>query len=286
MKYPIEIELTDNCTLKCEWCVNSFLENKWFISRVDFDKILDYIQKNLQHISYVNLSWIWDVFIHPDFSYFVDQICSKFQWKNFSLLIPNKWQAFNKKILKDLQKLVYANISFNVSIWFFSLVQEKNERLLWSKQHPCTFSFLKSLRKNNIPCSIELASNNLAEFKYLKKIANTLGIGYSFQWMHNFWWHFIDNNSLKYYKPGTFSVSEEYVEDNFFCKFIPFISKDLKLFPCSISWKKDTFFVRDFREVLESGICFQDVVADIRSYLWKWEKCKKCTIYKISTLNQ
>ena len=56
VKYPIELELSSFCSLKCISCINSSIKSKTNISIENFDLILDYVFKNKDNILYINLS--------------------------------------------------------------------------------------------------------------------------------------------------------------------------------------------------------------------------------------
>lgn len=43
IKYPLEIELTNYCSLKCISCVSRDLNNRWFLSENHFDLIINFI---------------------------------------------------------------------------------------------------------------------------------------------------------------------------------------------------------------------------------------------------
>jgi len=246
MRYPIEIELTDFCWLACRDCINPHLENKSYMSISDFKKILEYIYVNKKNILYVNLSWIGDVFLHPDFTHLIDLFCNKFRWEKVNVLIPNKWQAYTQVIIESLQKIKDAWLWLNVSVWFFSLLEDKHNRITQRNTFYKTMNFMKSLKKYSIPFSIELATNDVREEKYLKKIWNLFNVWYSMQWMHNFWWFFKEQQSPEAYQQCSFDVSNDYILEDFYCPFIPLISKEWQIYTCSISWKKAPFFYKDF----------------------------------------
>jgi hypothetical protein len=58
MKHPIEIEITDHCTLKCNCCPNKDYVNKNHISDMDFYLIIDYVYKNRKKILFLDLCGI------------------------------------------------------------------------------------------------------------------------------------------------------------------------------------------------------------------------------------
>gem|GEM_PF-4520485 len=56
MKYPIELELSSFCTLKCKSCINKDLEEKYFMKEEDFYKITDFLYKNIDELLCIDLA--------------------------------------------------------------------------------------------------------------------------------------------------------------------------------------------------------------------------------------
>ena len=283
MKYPIELELTDICALKCMNCINSQLDNKSYMSLEIFSKILQYISSNKHNVLYLNLSWIGDVFLHPEFSKFIDLLCEKIWGTKIDILIPSKWQSYNSEILKSLKKIQNSGLKLNVSVWFFSLIPSKHNKIVWhSTGFEKTMDFMKALKYHTIPFSIELATDDTKELKYLNKIANIFEVWYSIQWVHNFGGHFEDKLLPRVYNQCSFHTDNEYILDWFYCPFIPLISKDWYIYPCSISWKKEIFFYKKIDYFYENDISFYDMIFMIKKFLWNGEKCKNCSVFKLS----
>lgn len=282
MKYPIELELTDFCWLKCINCINPYLENKSYMTLQNFTKVMSYVYDNRDSILYLNLSGIWDIFLHPDFLEIIDIICDRLSGSWINILIPNKWQSFTWEIINGLVKLRDFGFWVNISIWFFSMISTENDKMTQIKNFSKSLAFMLCLKKSNIQFSLEVASNSVLEKEYLAKIWKIFHVWYSSQWVHNFGWFFEKNTSTKEYKQSSFSVSNKYILDNFYCPFIPFISKDLKIYTCSISGKNNKFFYEDFDYFLINDICFLDMVYKLKDFLWNGNKCLECTIYQLS----
>jgi DNA repair photolyase len=104
-KYPLEIEFTDYCGLKCESCVNPLLQEKGYLSRKNYEAILDYIFANKDKILYINFAGIGDMFLHPNINDFLEYFIQKFKDTNIHVLIPTKGQSLNDTHILLLKKM-------------------------------------------------------------------------------------------------------------------------------------------------------------------------------------
>lgn len=279
--YPIEIELTDFCWLKCKSCVNPLLKNKGFMSIDDYNKILDYIYKNLENILYVNFSWIWDIFLHRDILLFLDLFIDKFKYTWVSLLIPTKWQSITASHIEVLAKFKDNGINLNVSIWLFSLVKSRHDRLSWIASFDSIIKLIKELKKYKINFSLELLDSFITKkevknfYRFLKKIQ----IWWCIHSYHNFWW-LINNIFFSYWKEKCSFNWEKYKIKWFYCSFLPFVSKSWNIYTCSISWKKKDFLVWNMKDVFIRFPNYIDLVNYIKGEFLSVNKCKSCSIYK------
>lgn len=286
IKYPIEIELTDFCWLKCASCVNPLLKNKGFLSINDFEIIIDYIYKNKDNILYINFSWIGDVFLHKDFNLLIDLFIVKFKNTWVNVLIPTKWQSINVKHLETLKKISINWINLNISIWMYSLIENVHNSLSWSKTFYKTIEFMKDLKKNNICFSLELLKNKVSEKenKIFNNFINKVWIWWSIHNYHNFWWS-INNKNYKYWKEECSFDWWWYQINWFYCAFIPFISKSWNLYSCSVSWKNKTHMIWNIKKLFIKFPDFRNLVLFIKNDFLNKDKCKNCSIYEWYTKN-
>lgn len=279
IKYPIEIEITDFCSLKCKNCINPLLKNKGFISISMFDSILDYIYKNIENISYLNLSWIWDIFLHKDIKIIFEKILEKFAFTNINILIPTKWNIFCEENIVILKKMQNSWININVSIWIYSINEKINNYFLWVKSHHKILKFILLCKKNNVNFSIELLNNFISksEKKIFKNFVKKIGVWWKISNYHNFWWNLeID---FKLWKNKCDFSWENYKIKDSFCSFIPMISKDGKIYTCSISWKNKNFLVWDFYHLIKKYENYIDLVFFIKNNFVNSKNCSKCSIF-------
>lgn len=280
-KYPIEIELTDFCTLKCLNCVNPFLKNKWFMSQSDFIQILSYIYKNKDSILYINLSWIWDIFSHPKFIIFFELIIEKFSGTNINILIPTKLQQFKPEHITVLLKAKKSGININISIWIYSVIKKKHDELCGFDNYDNIFKKIKLLRQNNIDFSFELLDNNLSnlEKQYFDKLLFSLGVDWSIHNYHNFWGEIWLTNKNVWLESCTFN-SEDYKLELSHCSFIPIISQNWDIYTCSISWKNKNFLIWNYKFLFNKYPKYADLVNYINKDFLNKEICKNCSIYQ------
>lgn len=280
-KYPIEIELTDFCSLSCVNCINPLLKNKGLMSYLDFENILNYLYDNIEYILYINFSWIGDIFLHPDIEKFLLCFIDKFKGTNIKVLIPTKGQSYRCELLPLFIKMRDSNINLNISVWIFSLNALKHNLITKKDSFNQSIYFMKELKKNNIHFSLELISNNIKEIEYLKKLSNIFECWYSIQNYHNFWW-ILDNIKVpSYYNWSSFWIDEDYTFKWFYCSFIPMIWKDWNIYTCSISGKKEPFLIWNYKDLFLKYRKYEDLVFYIKYYIESKKNCSNCTIFKI-----
>ncbi len=280
MKHPIEIELTDFCSLQCESCVNPLLQNKGFISNKIYEDILEYIFQNKENILFINFSWIWDIFLHPKIIFLFDIFISKFKNTWIKVLIPTKWQSVKKDYFEIFEKMRKNGIYFNISVWLYSIRKDFYNRLTKSNTFDITMRFIKKLKKQNISFSLELLinKNTISEIPLFKKLANLLEVWYSLQWYHNFAGHNKILESLG--NNCTFSEDDNYWFKDFFCYFIPLFDSKWNIYTCSISWKNKNFLVWNISDLFVEFPKYTKLMDFIKSDFLSKDKCKNCSIYK------
>ncbi len=283
MKYPIELEITDNCWLKCSYCPNKFYKDKGFMLEEDFYSIIDYIYANIDNILFLDLSGIWDIFLHPKIWVFLKYLSKKFSNTWFEILIPTKWVSINDKHISILQKISEDWLNFNLSIWIYSIVEKKHDNISWVKCFSNIILFLKKLKKYNIPFSLELLINeySIKELPYFYKLGGILWVNYKVHNFHNFGGSIKEKwldklNSKDYKLKCSFADDETYWLD-FYCKYVlPFISKDSFLYFCSHWGKQNKYKWENILFLIKKYPNYLDLLEYIKKKLNK-NICKDCT---------
>lgn len=279
MKYPIEIEFTDFCSLKCKYCINPLFLNKGFLSIANFDFILNYIYDNKEKILYINFSGIWDIFLHPKKNVFFKKIIKKFAQTNINILIPTKGNSLKKDDFEILQNMKSSWININISVWIFSIIPEINDFIMWKEVFSEIISFIKNCKKYKIPFSLELLNNKSEKEKQIfEKFLEKLNIWWTISSYHNFAGNLEINKEI--WKNDCNFSGENYKINDFYCSFIPFISKNWNIYSCSISWKNKKFFVWNIQNMFKKFPNYLDLVKYIQEKFLNSEKCKKCSIYQ------
>ena len=287
MKYPIELELTNYCLLKCEFCPNKDFKNRSFIDEKYFYKIIDYIYFNRNKILFLDLSWIWDVFLHPKIWDFLLYISKKFKNTNFEILIPTKWNSINYKHINVLKQIHNEWLNFNLSIGFYSMLPEKHDIISWKENFFQIIDFIKKIKNEQIPFSLELLIDkySINELKYFYKFWDKLWVNYKVHNYHNFWWS-IKNKELEKFNSKDFKLKcsfaddEKYKLDNFYCEYtLPFIWSDGFLYLCSHWWKQLKYKSENILDLFIKYPNYLDLLEYIKNRLTK-NICRNCTYLK------
>ena len=285
-KYPIEIEFTNLCWLKCLYCVNKNIVNKSYLSEEKYDLFLDYVYSNIDNILYINMAWIGDLFLHPKIDLFLLKFIKKFKNTNIDVLLSTK--ALNiTKYINILKQFKLNNINLSISIGLFSFDKENYDKFTWVKwSFNKTLKSILVLRNTNIDFSLELliskySINSLKQFKiFWEKIwVNTI-----FHKLHNFWWRIdlkgekLNYTWLKNYCDFSW---EEYNSNDYYmklsnCNFIPFIDINWFFNLCSLSAHKWELLIYNL----------DNIEASFKSYIWLVEyfrskidnECTECSL--------
>lgn len=286
MKYPIEIELTDICLLNCRYCPNHTYKDKWFISEYNFNLLLNYLSKNIENILFLDLSWIWDIFLHPKIEKFLILLSEKFSKTDLQILIPTKWNSINNNHLKLLKKISDDWLKINISIWFYSLRKEIHDTISWVNNFQKLINTIKKLKKFDIGFTLELLINkySFSELWYLNEFSNKLWVNYKVHNYHNFWWLINDNEfenyNSKQYKLNCSFADEENYEYGFHCSYtMPFISKNWYLYYCTHWGKQEKFKIDKIEKLFNKFPNYEDLL----NYIKKTKNisiCKNCTYMK------
>jgi len=159
MRYPIELELSDHCLLKCSCCPNKMYKDKWFMTFDRFKFIVDYLYKNLDNILFLDLSWIWDIFLHPEIDIFLLYLSDKFSKTWLNILIPTKGNSVTNKHIDLLKKCYVAWLRFNLSVGIYSLRSDIHRRISWADNFITIINFIKRIKAEWLPFSLELLIN-------------------------------------------------------------------------------------------------------------------------------
>lgn len=283
-KYPIELELTNFCSLECKYCINKNLEKKWFIEEKNFLKILDYIFINRENILYLNLSWVGDIFLHPKINNFLIEIIKKFRWTGFKILLSTKWSFLTEQNIKILKKFWENNINLNISFGIFSMIPEIYDSFVNRK-----WSFEKTIRniffikKAWISFSMELLLTNYSQnsIEIYKNFCQKLWVNPVFHNLHNFGGRIdISGEKITFAKSNcTFEENwdnENYFYENFSkCNFIPFIDYNWNFNLCSLdshSWN----ILFNFNDVEDEK--YINLIKKFPKYMGK--NCENCSLNK------
>ncbi len=286
MKYPLELEITDYCWLKCIYCPNKNYKKHFYLNKNVFYKIIDYIYLNKDNILFLDLSWIWDIFLHPNINDFLLYIFHKFKNTWLEVLIPTKWVAVTDKNLEILKRIYKEWLKFNLSIWIYSLIENKHNKMTWIKSFRKTIDFLKKLKNNNLPFSLELLinRNSIKELDYFYKFGEKLWVNYKVHNYHNFWgsieWDNLEKYNLNTYKLKCSFADDETYELDFYCKYtLPFFSSNWYLYSCSHWGKQERYKTENILYLIDKYPNYLDLLEYVKSKLNK-KICDKCTYYK------
>lgn len=286
-KYPIEVEITDFCTLRCDCCPNKSFKSKWYISDENFYKIIDYVYVNHEKILFLDLCGIWDIFLHPRICNYFDYIWKKFAWKKLDILIPTKWAWINVKHIKALHRLKDKWINFNVSFWLYSMRESIHNKIAGHKNFDKMIRIMKLFKKEWLSLSLELLVNKYSfeEIEYFYKFWEALWVNYKIHNYHNFWWSMKNEDIYKYnkkdYKFKCSFADDETYELDFYCKYtFPFIARDGYLFSCSHWWKQERYRVDTISKLLADYPDYEDLLKYVTSEKLNKTVCKDCTYFK------
>lgn len=286
-KYPIEIELTDFCSLECICCPNRNFQDKWNISDENFYLSMDYVHDNLGNILFLDLCGVWDIFLHPKIDIYLEYLWKKFIWTNLEILIPTKWTIIKDSTLEILKQLKEEKINFNISIWFYSMRPKIHDKIAWWNSFQRTLSFIAKLQAFWIPFSLELLINKFSinELEYFYSFGNKLWVNYKIHNYHNFWGSLEKNDIFNYntknYKFKCSFADDETYELDFYCKYtLPFVSKDWYLYSCSHWWKQEKYKTEKISYLFKKFPKYQDLLNYIIQEKLNHKICKNCTYFK------
>lgn len=277
-KYPIEIEFTNNCWLRCISCISKKITNKWFLEENIYDKILNFLVYNHSEIEYITLWWLWDNFLHPKILEYLDKL-KLLGGYNMPILIPTKWINFNIQLIDKIIELKKYWLDINIQIWIFSLKKELFNSMYWkmektsNKIHTYSYyekfiSFIKLLKAKQLDFSLELLLTRFSEneVSYFWKFCHSINVDWVIHRLHNFWWKlktynilYTANNSYNAFHCSYNKSLENNLKDYYHdkCWFFPYIDFEWTIYP----W---TF-------------CTHYAIWNISNYSWTYiELVKKC----------
>lgn len=288
IKYPIELEITSFCSLQCISCIHPSITSKHHVSEHDFDVMLDYVFENRENILYLNLSGVWDIFLHPEIEKLLLKIVKKFSGTGLNILISSKGTILKENALKILSKYKKYNIYLNVSVGIYSLDKDKYEAFTKvENSFEKVMKFLLFLKKYEIPFSLEMLMSQYSVWSIHKfqALCQAFWVAPVLYRAHNFWgriafetWR-VDGENLK----ENCDFDETQREENSFytsfshCHFIPFFSSDGKVSLCSLSSHGGEIY--DFSYVREVFPNYIDLVFDCKSKI-SFQKCGSCSLYR------
>lgn len=299
IKYPIEIEFTNNCALKCISCISKDYKNKWSISSKNFNTILEFLDKNLDDITYVTLGWLWDNLLHKDILILLDGF-KRFNKRELNILIPTKWNALTEEIILKLQELKKNWININIQIWIFSL-REKVQNFMSGIDENKNFNYfkifidkIKYLKKIRLDFSLELLLTKLSENETDRfyDFCNWIGVDGVVHRLHTFWWKLTTYSDLyssnKNFTAFHCSYDESKVDDenhyyNDKCWFFPYIDWEWNIYPGTFCthyniWKIENFIHENAMEHIVEK-CYQAI--NLQN-----EYCLKCTDNPVNNLKE
>lgn len=286
MKYPIEIEITNKCLLKCNFCPNKSFINKWFMDFKLFKKLIDYILINKDNVLFLDFCWIWDIFLHPDFDLLFSYMESKLTNTWIKVLIPTKWNSITKNQLNLLHKSYLNWLNINISIWFYSMNKKIHDKLSWFPNFNKIIFFIKNLKKHNIPFSLELLINkySIREIDFFYNFWKILWADYKVHNYHNFWWTIKSNFWWKLNSDNfKFDCSFDYTKTNLYNSFcvwpMPLISYDGFLYFCTHWWKQNSFKWLDINFLINKYKNISDLFKYSLNSI-SFDTCNKCTYFK------
>jgi hypothetical protein len=285
MKYPIEIEISDYCSLKCQCCPNKDFKVNWNISEENFHLALDYVYLNSEHISFLDLCWLWDIFLHPKIDNFLIYLAEKFKDREIKVLIPTKWISVNAKNINTLKKIKDIWLDYNISIWIYSVRKEVHDKITWFKgSFSKTFEFIQKLKDNDLPFSLEMMINSFSvnEIEYFQNICSSLWVNCKVHNYHNFSWSIKKDNLFKYNSKDnkiqcSFADKEDFDLDLYCKNPLPMISWDWKLFACTHWWKHKRYMIEDISSIFVKYPDYENLLNYIFKNKLSESLCKDCT---------
>lgn len=288
MKYPIELEITNYCSLQCKCCPNSSFQERVHMSFLDFQYVINYIDKNKEHILFLDISGIGDIFLHPEIDVFLRLLGERFSDKKLDILIPSKLTFIRNSTLNILRELTTKyHLSYNISIWIYSMrasIHDAITKLPGSFLQ--TVKMMKILKNLNIPFSLELMINQFSskEEDVFIEFAQAFGVNYKVHNFHNFWGSITNFHAQKYNQPHlkwkcSFADDETY-ELDFYCKYtLPFIGSNGFLYWCSHGGKQEKFKIDTLSNTLGVYTSYPDLLKFITKTKLNPDICKWCTYF-------
>lgn len=292
VRYPLEIEFTNYCSLKCISCISKNVKDKWFLWRQKYKRILVFIERNKNYIEYLNLGWLWDNCIHPDILEYLDEL-KLLKGMNISLLMPTKWVSISDKILLKIKELKDLGIKINIPIWIFSLKRDVLNFMVWmsdinTKETQLDYykkfsDFIKKLKFYKIDFSLELLLTKFSQWEIgvFRKFCWKLWVEWVIHRLHNFWWR-LKTFSFLYTDKEFFNAFhcsyEDSLEDkgdayyNDVCWFFPYIDFKWDIYPWTFCmhyylWNIENY-VGNFPDLIRT--CQKEI--DLNNSF-----CSKCT---------
>ena len=290
LKYPIELELSSYCGLRCKSCINSDLVKRKFIEAWDYRAIIDFLFLHKDCISFIDISGIWDAFLHPKISDFLEYFYNTFKWCNISVNFSQKWQAITEEHICILEKMQESWIQIDIFIWVFSIRENVYKYLSWWDSFKRVVAFAKLMHRKGFNVSMELLNNYFSHWEYEKfyELCNAIGCSASIKNITNFWWllstqqwYLFGYNNM-FESPNLIRASEKIVDARHIeekCGSTPYISAEWKIIVCSylqgyeddrgLIWHVDDLSEMTLQEIYE------------KSYEKMFTKiCEGCSLYK------
>ena len=287
MRYPIEIELTDYCTLSCECCPNKTYINKSYMEDKVFYSIIDYIFNNQDNILMVDLCGVGDIFLHPKICEYLDYIGDKFKWTSIQILIPTKWSIIQQKHIEALIRLHNKGIDYDISIGMYSLRPHVHDAISGTKNFSKMMNFILECKKNKLLFWLELLLNNFSihELPYFYAFWKKLQTNYKVHTYHNFWGSMEESNlynDASLYKDleCEFAWEEVYMTDHFCQYTMLFLAKDGYIYSCSHWWKQKQFRTEHILDLIVKFPKYNDLVHYITKEKLSKKDCINCTYFK------
>lgn len=262
IKYPLEIEFTNHCGLKCISCISRDLDHRGFISRENFEVLMNFLDKNLEDIKYITFWWLWDNLLHKDILYFLDRF-KVFSSRNLNILIPTKWNALTQEIILKIKELKKAGLNINIQIGIFSL-REKVQNFMSGLDADSNFNYfqifknqVKYLKKVKLDFALELLLTKFSENEVdnFYKFCNTIWVDWVVHRLHTFWgklktYEDLYSNKKDYdafhcsYNESEKDDSNDYYHDK--CWFFPYIDWSWTIYPWTFCTHYNIWKLEDF----------------------------------------
>lgn len=188
-RFPVELEISSYCPLLCNVCINKDINKKSYMSDDDFFFAIDYVVNNLEFISILDISGIWDIFTHPNIEKYLRHIWKTFKYKDIFIIVPTKGTLMKQSHIDILEDMVLDGVNISLSLGIFSVHRKKHDLITgvpWSFDK--TFTLVSKLRKTKIPFSIELAISEytLKDVPYFKALCEKIWVWYEIIRIHSF----------------------------------------------------------------------------------------------------